>query len=52
MLKAALKIDDIEEIPAGTHRAGAGETAAVLASPAETAADYDNLFRHKQILSD
>jgi len=40
MLKAALKIDDIEEIPAGTHRAGAGETAAVLASPAETAADW------------
>lgn len=33
MLKAALKIEDIEEV-------GAGETAALLASPAETVADW------------
>jgi TorA maturation chaperone TorD len=43
MLRNALALDgdtdDVEEVPAGTHRAGAGETSAVLASPAETAAD-------------
>lgn len=33
MLKAALKIEDAEEV-------GAGETATILASPAETAADW------------
>ncbi|MDP1610428.1 MAG: molecular chaperone TorD family protein [Sulfuritalea sp.] len=41
MLKAALKIeDDTEEVPAGTHRAGVGETAVMSASPAEIVADW------------